>query len=213
MKVLVIGRDLGGDGYRWVDAPKPWFKVARPLEWLPVRGSEKPPDAKPARTFETYVRTDLVTVDFVPVLTLEGKDEDLGLSPVHLYREQAPVTSTVRVSDVEAQAFAASETFLPNRLWSMTNGHFAEVLTDPVMLHWTLESHDPGTGMGTYRVVARGRAPVNNAINPAVMRQEARDWREALRTSAAREGRCVAATLFATPTAAALLSIMRCEGV
>ena len=81
MKVLVIGRDLGGDGYRWVDAPKPWFKVARPLEWLPVRRSENPPDAKPARTFDTYVRTDLVTVDFVPVLTLDGEGGGPGPLP------------------------------------------------------------------------------------------------------------------------------------
>ena len=67
--------------------------------------------------------------------------------------------------------------------------------------------------MTAYEVVARGRVAVNNAINPAVMRQEARDWREALRTSATRKDAGVAATLFATPTAAALVSIMRCEGV
>jgi hypothetical protein len=211
MKVLVIGRDLGGDGYRWVDAPKPWFKVARPLEWLPVRGSENPPDAKPAGTFDTYVRTDLVTVDFVPVLTLEGKEEDLGLSPVHLYREQAPEKLRVVISNVERQAFAASDSFLPNRLWTMARALFEQTLEMPEMVSY--EQREATTAMTAFEVVARGRVAVNNAINPAVMRQEARDWREALRTSATRKDAGVAATLFATPTAAAPVSIMRCEGV
>jgi hypothetical protein len=124
-------------------------------------------------------------VDFDPVLTLDGEEGGLDLSPVNLYRAQAAVTMSALILASEVESFTASDSFLPNRLWFKTRALFAQTLENPALLSWEEVPGKAGAVMRVYTVVARGRTAVNNAINPVVLRREMNVWRDRVRVAAA----------------------------
>ena len=159
MKALAVGKGLTG-GYQWVELSFPEYQSVRRTNDPFLYQREMFDPMEPATfTVDRYLPTDLVTWDFTRVLTLDGKEADLELAPVPLYRDQGYSTVNVQMSDLEADSFK-SKTLRERALWQMAAPLLKEKLENPAQAGCEWITYDGATRMRGYAMTARGRKGV-----------------------------------------------------